>query len=405
MCRVPPPPSSSIWNGHTTTTSEGVTMPAKLGLISELRYSTSMSAMGVHASFMSAKAPRRNMWMTRISVAENSRPSILVCRPTPPKKLSTMVNTSFGSSTNSAVPRSGLILQRLRLMGSASECVYSLNFFMETWPTASSTDLRSRPYRLTRNWRAKRSLTISSVGMRPRTMRISRLKSYCRASPGAASGSVLTAPASTPLSNASISSWLSTSWPLIVYLLHDERSEIQRLELARVAAHLRDDGLHAVEASLAQRFLAFESGDGGVALVAEDQQQVVAYARIVALDQRFDRRVARHHVDGDLQEAHHGFGFEIDDEGRIERDVARREFFLDLRLAIGLAAQELPGAKTAAAEHQHRHQADDQALPGLATFGDFAFGLVRLFFVRHESSFARALRLQRLCNARAMGEA
>ena len=76
MCIVPPPPSSSIWNGHTTTTSDGVTMLAKLGLISELRYSRSIFAIGVQASFMSAKALRNSMWTTRISVAVKSRPSI-----------------------------------------------------------------------------------------------------------------------------------------------------------------------------------------------------------------------------------------------------------------------------------------------------------------------------------------
>ena len=119
-------------------------MLAKFGLISEFRYSRSMFAIGCQASFMSVKAPRSSMCTTRISVAVNSRPSILACRPTPPKKLSTMANTSFGSSTNSAVPRSGLILTRLRLMGSASECVYSLNFFMVTCPTDSSTVRRSR---------------------------------------------------------------------------------------------------------------------------------------------------------------------------------------------------------------------------------------------------------------------
>jgi hypothetical protein len=62
-------------------------------------------------------------------------------------------------------------------MGSGSEWVYSLNFFMDTWPTDSSTVLRRRLYIVLRSWRAKRSFTISSVGMRPRTMRISRLKS------------------------------------------------------------------------------------------------------------------------------------------------------------------------------------------------------------------------------------
>src|SRR5689334_24883738 len=97
---------------------------------------------------------------------------------------------------------------------------------------------------LTRSWRARRSLTISSVGMRPRTMRISREKSYWRATPGSGAGSVLTTPASTPLSSASISSWLSTSWPLIAHLLHHERGEIQGFDFLGVAAVFPDDAAH-----------------------------------------------------------------------------------------------------------------------------------------------------------------
>src|SRR5215475_3370938 len=101
---------------------------------------------------------------------------------------------------------------------------------------------------LTRSWRARRSLTISSVGMRPRTMRISRLKSYWRATPGAGAGSVLTAPASTPFSSASISSWFRTSWAMCRASLHDERGEVQRLDLVGLAAHLLDDGAGRLEA-------------------------------------------------------------------------------------------------------------------------------------------------------------
>ena len=70
--------------------------------------------------------------MMRCSVAVNSRPSILACRPVPPKKLSTTANTSFGSSTISAVPRNGLIFTRFRLVGTCSVCTYSLNFLTST---------------------------------------------------------------------------------------------------------------------------------------------------------------------------------------------------------------------------------------------------------------------------------
>src|SRR5689334_20604341 len=179
-----------------------------------------------------------------------------------------------------------------------------------------------------RSCRAKRSLTISSVGMRPRTMRISLLKSYWRASPGAGAGSVLTAPASTPFSSASISSWFRTSWAMGRASLHHERGEVQRFDLAGLAAHLLDDRARGLEAPRAQRLLAFGGRDARVGLAAEDQQQVVAQARIVFLDELFGLDIARHDLRGDLEEAHGGLGFEVDDERRIERDVARRELLL-----------------------------------------------------------------------------
>ena len=72
------------------------------------------------------------MWMMRCSVAVNSRPSILACRPVPPKKLSTTANTNFGSSTISAVPRNGLIFTRLRFVGTCRVWTYSLNFLIST---------------------------------------------------------------------------------------------------------------------------------------------------------------------------------------------------------------------------------------------------------------------------------
>ena len=43
-CSSPPPPSSSILNEVTTTTSDGLTILAKCGLISEFRYSMLMRA-------------------------------------------------------------------------------------------------------------------------------------------------------------------------------------------------------------------------------------------------------------------------------------------------------------------------------------------------------------------------
>src|SRR5690349_16835406 len=231
--------------------------------------------------------------------------------------------------------------------------------------------------------------------MRPRTMRSSRRRSYWRASPGASGGSVLTVPASTPFSSASISSWLSTSWPLMVYLLHDEGSEIQRLDLGGLAAHLADDGADGVQATGAQRFLALGGRHRLVGLVAEDHQHVVAHARIVILDERFDLRLARHHADRDLQESHRGLRLEIHDERRIEIDVARRKLgtlfllrFLGIRIVF--AAEGEPGAGATAAEHQQRDDRDDQALlapgRGLTAFTLFAFDSIQIFRCGHAST-------------------
>src|SRR6185503_359502 len=118
----PPPPSSSMRKQETTTTSDGLTTFAKCGLTSELMYSMSRRATCDQASCRSPNTYLSTMWMMRCSVAVNSRPSILAKRPTPPKKLSTAANTSFGSRTISPVPRSGRNFTILRFVGTASEC-------------------------------------------------------------------------------------------------------------------------------------------------------------------------------------------------------------------------------------------------------------------------------------------
>ena len=79
-----------------------------------------------------------------------------------------------------------------------------------------------------------------------------------------------------------------------------------------------------------------------------------------------------------------GFRLEIHDEGRIQRDVARRQqlLLLDrflLRLRVFLAAQHLERGKTAAGEHQEQHDDDDQAL--LAALGRFGFGAFYEFII------------------------
>ena len=85
--------------------------------------------------------------------------------------------TSFGSSTNSEVPRSGRTFTRFMFAGTKRECTYSLNFIICTVPTVTSGRRRKRLNRLIRNRRPKRSLIISRVGSRPRTMRSWLVKS------------------------------------------------------------------------------------------------------------------------------------------------------------------------------------------------------------------------------------
>ncbi|MNU07242.1 hypothetical protein D3C72_2527360 [compost metagenome] len=59
--------------------------------------------------------------MMRCSVLVNSRPSFLVTkRPSPPNRLSTTMNTRLGGNTTSAVPRSGFMAIRLRLVGTGT---------------------------------------------------------------------------------------------------------------------------------------------------------------------------------------------------------------------------------------------------------------------------------------------
>src|SRR3990167_3285386 len=63
-------------------------------------------------------------------------------RPSPPKKLSTSLNTSLASRINRPVTRSGFIFTRFRLVGTYSECTYSPNFITCTPPTATSAERR-----------------------------------------------------------------------------------------------------------------------------------------------------------------------------------------------------------------------------------------------------------------------
>ena len=110
--------------------------------------------------------------MMRCSVWVKSRPSTRVWkRPSPPNRLSTSKNTRPGSNTISAVPRSGFMWIRFRLVGTTRLRMNSLYFDTRTEPTETSALRRRKLNRPTRKYRAKRSLMISSVGMRPRTIR------------------------------------------------------------------------------------------------------------------------------------------------------------------------------------------------------------------------------------------
>src|SRR5690606_1076310 len=218
------------------------------------------------------------------------------------KKLSTTVNTSFGSNTIRPVPRSGLNRIRLRLVGTYSECMYSPNLTRSMPRTDRSAERRIRLNRPIRHRRTKRSLTISRVGMRPRMMRSWLAKSYGRATPGSTgSGSVLTAPESTPGSRASISSWESRSLTLMAARasLGDEAGEQQVLGggVAGLGAHQL---LHLLQRLLLQPLLAGAVGDVGGALLGQQHQQAGADGRRVALEVGQGVGVAGDQLDLDL---------------------------------------------------------------------------------------------------------
>ena len=111
-------------------------------------------------------------WITRISVAEKSRPSMRVWYlPLPPYSASITANTSDGSHTISPLPRSGLTLTMLKLVGTTISRKNALYLRTLAPPMDTSGLLRTRLNSPSRMLRAKRSPMISIVGMRPRTMR------------------------------------------------------------------------------------------------------------------------------------------------------------------------------------------------------------------------------------------
>src|SRR5690606_8925141 len=303
-------------------------MLAKCGLISELMYSNSTFMTGAQASTRSAKVWRSSSWITRISVTVNSRPSMRVgYRPSPPKKLSTTANTSFGSNTIRPMPRSGLKRIRLRLVGTYSECMYSPNLTRSIPRTDRSAERRIRLNRPMRQSRTKRSLTISRVGIRPRMIRSWLAKSYGRATPGSTgSGPVLTTPESTPCRRASISSWESRSLLLMgaCALLGDEAGEQQRLGagLAGFGAHQL---AHLGQGFGLQPFLAGAVGDALGVLLGQQHQQPRADGRGVALQVGQGGRVAGHQLDFHLQVLRAVQpAVEVDHERGLQRQVLGR---------------------------------------------------------------------------------
>ena len=110
--------------------------------------------------------------MTRCSVAEKSRPSIRVAYlPAPPNRASITAKTSGGSQTTRPRPRSGFTETMLKLVGDAISRRKALYLWTCIGPIETSGLFLMKPNRPVRMFLAKRSLMISSAGMRSRTIR------------------------------------------------------------------------------------------------------------------------------------------------------------------------------------------------------------------------------------------
>ena len=130
------------------------------------------SCTGFQACSMSSSPNMTTLRVSWCSMAVKSRPSTLISPPPePPKKVSTRLKTSLDSNTKMACPRKGSILKMCRLVGTGKERMNSPNLTMSTLVVVTSTILRRALDRVVRNKRAKRSLMISRVGMRPLMMR------------------------------------------------------------------------------------------------------------------------------------------------------------------------------------------------------------------------------------------
>ena len=139
MCMSACAPPSSSEKLVATTTSEGVAMLANCEFISERTYSSCSLNTGAQARAYSVNTTSSMPWMMRCSVGVKSRPSTRVWkRPSPPNMLSTTRNTRLGSNTTSPVPRSGLAMTRLRLVGTTRLRTNSAYFCTLIGPTETS---------------------------------------------------------------------------------------------------------------------------------------------------------------------------------------------------------------------------------------------------------------------------
>src|SRR5262245_23485762 len=224
---------NSMLNVVTTTISEGVAMLANCVCISERTYSNWIGCTGSHAFFISSNTTCSIFWMIRCSVCVKSRPSTRVWkRPSPPNRLSITANTRLGSNTNRHEPRSGFICTTFRLVGTTRLRMNSENLTIFTGATEISGLRRMKLKRPIRKRRAKRSLMISSVGMRPRTMRSCLPTLYGRTPSAGFSAAPASLSPETPFKSASTSSWERNSL-VTARLLDHERREVHVLDAAR----------------------------------------------------------------------------------------------------------------------------------------------------------------------------
>src|SRR5450631_2992637 len=314
--------------------------------------------------------------MMRCSVAEKSRPSIRVgYLPAPPNKASMTAKTSDGSQTISPSPRKGLTLTMLKLVGTAISRRKALYLCTRTVPIETSGLFLMKAKRPARMFFAKRSPTISSVGMRSRTIRswFARSKLRTPSARGASGASESLSP-EMPWSSASTSSWVRIcSFIAVPGSLDDEAREVHVLDrvsrrtdaLLRLLRHRRRRGRGGrfgaarLRRGRCRRRHRLGPGDldshrphrlahdlvGELFLAAAAEQILRGLARDDHEDGVADRRhVAAHLVgedrafdferDADLRVAVDVAVGEVDDE-RVERQVGRRAHRVGLGARAG----------------------------------------------------------------------